>query len=77
MLTRDKIKALYVRERGSVEVELDNGWSILLGREELMDRLSRALAVTDRLKARGVKETQIRIDAWHQMVSHSIAHFLP
>ena len=63
MLTRDKIKALYVRERGSVEVELDNGWSILLGREELMDRLSRALVVTDRLKAHSVKETQIRIDA--------------
>ena len=63
MLMREKIKALYVRERGSVEFELDNGWTILLGREDLMDRLSRALAVTDRLKAHRVKESRIRIDA--------------
>ena len=77
MLTQDKIKALYVRERGSVEVELDNGWSILLGREELMDRLSRALVVTDRLNVMNVRRRRFELMLGTLMVSRSIAHFLP
>ena len=36
----ERIKALYVLERGSVEFELDNGWTILLGSEDLPDRLA-------------------------------------
>ena len=68
MLSAGRIKALYVLERGSVEFELDNGWTILLGSEDLPDRLSRALSVSDRLMM-NVRDSGIRIDARYPMVS--------
>ena len=76
MLSAGQIKALYVLERGSVEFELDNGWTILLGSEDLPDRLAA------RCQYRPTK----RDECWRsgfelmlgtQMVSRSIAHFLP
>lgn len=63
MLIAERIKALYVLERGSVEFELDNGWTVLLGSEDLPDRLARALSVIDRLKLMNVRDPGIRIDA--------------
>ena len=63
MLSAGRIKALYVLERGSVEFELDNGWTILLGSEDLPDRLARALSVIDRLSVMNVRDLGIRIDA--------------
>jgi len=58
-----RIEVLRVLDRGSVEFELDNGWSVLLGSEDLSERLARALAVIQRIQSQNNGIDGLRIDA--------------
>ena len=58
-----RVEVLRVLDRGSVEFELDNGWTVLLGSEDLSDRLERALTVIERIQRQSTGAEGLRIDA--------------
>ena len=57
------IESVEVRARGAVAFELRSGWQVLLGSEDINQRLQRAGVVIRRLEAMGVEPDQTRIDA--------------
>lgn len=57
------IESVEVRARGAVAFELRSGWQVLLGSEDIDQRLQRAGVVIRRLEAMGVEPDQTRIDA--------------
>ena len=52
-----------VRERGAVAFELEDGWQVLLGSDEISQRLKRAVIVINRLERMGIEPENTKIDA--------------
>lgn len=52
-----------VRARGAVAFELEEGWQVLLGSDEISQRLKRAVIVIDRLERMGIQPGITKIDA--------------
>jgi len=57
------IEMVEVRARGAVAFELRAGWQVLLGSNDVSERLQRSVVVIERLKRMGVDPTNTRIDA--------------
>ena len=52
-----------VRARGAVAFELEAGWQVLLGSDEISQRLKRAVIVINRLEQMGITAKNAKIDA--------------
>ncbi len=52
-----------VRARGAVAFELEAGWQVLLGSDEVSQRLKRAVIVINRLEQMGITAKNAKIDA--------------
>ena len=57
------IEMVEVRARGAVAFELRAGWQVLLGSNDVSERLQRSVVVISRLERMGVDPTNTRIDA--------------
>jgi cell division septal protein FtsQ len=57
------IEMVEVRARGAVAFELRAGWQVLLGSNDVSERLQRSVVVINRLERMGVEPTNTRIDA--------------
>ena len=57
------IEMVEVRARGAVAFELRAGWQVLLGSNDVSERLQRSVVVINRLERMGVDPTNTRIDA--------------
>ena len=57
------IEMVEVRARGAVGFELRAGWQVLLGSNDVSERLQRSVVVINRLERMGVEPTNTRIDA--------------
>jgi cell division septal protein FtsQ len=58
-----QIEMVEVRARGAVAFELRAGWQVLLGSNDVSERLQRSVVVINRLERMGVEPTNTRIDA--------------
>lgn len=57
------IEMVEVRARGAVAFELRTGWQVLLGSNDVSERLQRSVVVINRLERMGVDPVNTRIDA--------------